>query len=231
MVLETSWAIAPGDAVRVDIVAPGMTRRIRLEGKAVRVAPRSPSDPSVYSIEVEVQEETDRPIRYHSSKSFARVRPEEMGPAETAKRATAAKPDDTGVTRMLDDLLSALILPADDDVGRKGVNHLSGQIARVRLPTLCMLFEMERLTGVLVVRRDIEEVRIYLANGQIVDVEPLAPGEVPRTRLRAVLAWEEGTFAFTVSDVARENRVGMSMTALLIDLAREADEAEHRGED
>src|SRR5947209_18820104 len=30
MVLETSWAIEPGEKVRVDIVAPGMTHRIRL---------------------------------------------------------------------------------------------------------------------------------------------------------------------------------------------------------
>ena len=30
MVLETSWAIAPGERVRVDITAPGMTRRINI---------------------------------------------------------------------------------------------------------------------------------------------------------------------------------------------------------
>ena len=84
MVLETSWAIAPGEPVRVDIVAPGMTRRIRLEGRAIRVAPRTATNPSTYTIEVEVQEETDRPIRHHSSMTFGRVRPEEMSPAALA---------------------------------------------------------------------------------------------------------------------------------------------------
>ena len=200
MVLETSWAIAPGESVRVDIVAPGMTRRIRLQGKAVRVAPRKVSDPSVYTIEVEVQEETDRPIRHHSSLTFEKVSPEEIA-AGAAKLSGVPEPaggDDDGVTRMLDDLLSALILPPEEEARRKGVHHLSGQIARVRLPTLCSLFEMERLTGVLVARRDIEEVRIYISGGQIFDVDP----------------------------VTRPNRIGMSVTGLLLDLAREADEAD-----
>ncbi len=237
MVLETSWAIAPGESVRVDIVAPGMTRRIRLEGKAVRVAPRTASSPSTYTIEVEVQEETDRPIRHHSSMTFGRVRPEEMNPAAYPPTAPppslagAGNAGDSGVTRMLDDLLSALILPPDEDEHRKGVHHLSGQIERVRLPTLCSLFEVERLSGVLVVRHDIEEAHIYLDGGQVVDVEPLTASETARERLRAVLAWETGTFAFDVHPVNRRNRIGMSTTALLIDLAREADEAKQaRGE-
>lgn len=228
MVLETSWAIAPGESVRVDIVAPGMTRRIRLEGKAIRVAPRRVSDWSVYTIEVEVEEESDRPIRTHSSMSFARVRPEEMAPQskETARSAAPGKGgDDEGVTRMLDDLLSALILPPEEDARRKGVHHISGQIARIRLPTLCSVFEMERLTGVLVARRDIEEVRLYVDGGQIVNVEPVAANETARAQLRSILAWEDGTFEFDVKAVNRPNRIGMSMTALLIDLARETDEA------
>jgi hypothetical protein len=236
MVLETSWAIAPGESVRVDIVAPGMTRRIRLEGRATRVAPRKVSEPSVYTIELEVQEETDRPIRHHSSMSFQRVRPEEIDAADAATGSasiagspsaagTGSADESGGVTGMLDDLLSALILPPEEEERRKGVHHLSGQIARVRLPTLCSLFEMESLSGVLVVRRDIEEVRIYVESGRFVDVEPLAAGETPGARLRSVLRWEEGAFEFNVLAVNRADRIGMKMTALLIDMARESDEA------
>ncbi len=224
MVLETSWAIAPGEAVRVEIVAPGMTRRIRLDGRAIRVAPRRASDPSVYTIEVEVQEETERPIRHHSSMSLPRVRPEEMGLGAAAGLAPdAGGAENSG--RVLEELLASLILPSEEEARRKGVNHLSGQLARVRLPTLCSLFEMERLSGALVVRRDIEEVRIYVDGGQIIDVEPLTPTETPRGRLREVLAWEDGAFEFVVHPVSRPNRIGMSTTALLIDLARETDEA------
>jgi hypothetical protein len=226
MVLETSWAIAPGESVRVDIVAPGMTQRIRLEGKAVRVAPRKLSDASVYTIEVEVQEETERPIRTHSSMSFARVSPEEIAAASGLSRGEAPPrrvAEESGVT-MLDDLLSALILPAEEDTQGRGVHHLTGQIARVRLPTLCALFEMERLTGVLVVRSDIEEGRIYVTDGQLVDVEPLAQGEQPRARLQSILAWEEGSFEFDIRPVNRPNRIGMSVSAILLDFAAQKDE-------
>ena len=104
---------------------------------------------------------------------------------------------------MLDDLLSALILPPEEDARRKGVHHISGQIARIRLPTLCSVFEMERLTGVLVARRDIEEVRLYVDGGQIVDVEPVAANETARARLRSILAWEDATFEFDVKAVNR----------------------------
>ena len=222
MVLETSWAIAPGEAVRVEIVAPGMTRRIRLDGKAVGVAPRNAND-SVYTIEIEVQEETERPMRRHSSLSMPRVTPEEIEAAK-AGRTEAPPADDGG--RALEQLLASLILPSEEDARRnKGVHHLSGQLARVRLPTLCSLFEMERISGVLVVRRDIEEVRIYVEGGMIVDVEPVTDAETPRGRLRAVLAWEEGAFEFVVHAVNRENKIGATTTALLIDLARETDEA------
>jgi hypothetical protein len=165
--------------------------------------------------------------------SFQRVRPEELEAGEAASGAlpiasapaALAADDSGGVTRMLDDLLSALILPPEEEERRKGVHHLSGQIARVRLPTLCSLFEMENLSGVLVVRRDIEEVRIYVADGRFVDVEPVAAGETAPARLRSVLRWEEGAFEFNVLPVNRGDQIGMKMTALLIDMARESDEA------
>jgi Domain of unknown function (DUF4388) len=248
MVLETSWAIAPGESVRVDIVAPGMTRRIRLEGKAIRVAPAKASNPSVYTIEVEVEEESDRPLRTNSSMSFRRVRPEEDGESEqssarsrpvaaapSARETSAALerpggPNESGATRMLEDLLSALILPSEEEPQGRGVHHLTGQLSRVGLPTLCALFEMERMTGVLVVRRDIEEARIYVDGGQIVDLEPVAPTESARARLKELLTWTEGTFEFDVKGVRRANQIGMSVTALLLDLARTADEEKSRNQ-
>jgi len=158
--------------------------------------------------------------------SFARVSPEEIAEAAAAAGRKTSAPDlDTGAPRMIDDLLSSLILPPEEEDRRKGVHHLSGQIARVRLPMLCSLFEVERLSGVLVLRRDIEEVRIYLDSGQIVDLEPLTEAEDGRARLKSLLSWEDGTFEFDIRPVSRPNRIEMSMTALFIDLAREKDEA------
>ena len=231
MVLETSWAIEPGERVRIDITAPGMTRRIRLEGRAVRVSPKhTDREPSHYDIEVEVQEETARPLRTHSSMTFQAVAPELVQAAMELARISqrpGSRPaiEEDEASRTLDDLLSALILPPQKDAPRQRHHHLSGELSRIRLPTLLSLFDMERMTGKLVLQREIEEARLWLREGQIFDVEPVAANETRRARMAALLAWDEGTFAFYDQPVERPNRVGASTTALLLDLARETDEA------
>jgi hypothetical protein len=154
------------------------------------------------------------------------VRPEETPadpPADT--RVThVTNTDDEEVTRALDDLLSALILPPEKDAPRKRAHQLSGQLASIKMPTLFSLFEMERMTGKLIVVRDRDEGRIFLRDGQIVDVEPLARKQTLRARIMQLLAWEDGSFEFSVEAVARPNKLGVGMTALLLDLARESDE-------
>ena len=219
MILQTSWPIEAGESVRVDIVAPGMTRRIRLDGRAVRVA-RKNADQKTWDIEVEVQQETERPIRTHSSMSMQAVRPD----AIPVEGPSPSKPDEEEVTRALDDLLSALILPPEQDAPRRRAHQLSGQLASIKLPTLFALFEMDRMTGRLVVRHGDAEARIFFRDGQIVDVEPVARGEARRARIMAVLAWEDGAFDFSVEPVSRPNAINVRTTALLIDLARETDE-------
>ena len=225
MILQTSWPIEAGESVRVDIVAPGMTRRIRLDGRAVRVARKNP-DAKTWDIEVEVQQETERPIRTHSSMSMQAVRPDAM-PIDEPTRPSPSKPDDEEVTRALDDLLSALILPPEQDAPRRRAHQLSGQLASIKLPTLFALCEMERMTGRLVIRHGDAEARIFFRDGQIVDVEPVARGEARRARIMAVLAWEDGAFDFSVEPVSRPNAINVGTTALLIDLARETDERNH----
>jgi hypothetical protein len=228
MVLETSWAVQPGESLRVDIAAPGMTRRIRLEGKAVRVEPNATANPSSYTIEVAVHEETDRPLA-HSSMSFAKVAVPVPPPSEAAPPTPKSLTDEDVVDetlRTLDDLLSSLIAPPGDDARRKRAHHLAGQISSVPLTTLLSLFEMERMTGELVVRSGADGARVYIDGGRIVDVTPLGGSETPRQRMRVLLGWQEGSFEFDVRAVRRADRIEASTTALLIDLAREGDEAE-----
>jgi hypothetical protein len=227
MVLETSWAIQPGEHLRVDIVAPGMTRRLRLDGLAVRVAPR-PGTPSRFDIEVEVQQEQKRPIRIDSTMAMSAMRldPEQLRQIEEEVTQPGVPPPahDDDVTHVLDELLSALILPPEDESARRRHTHLSGELSRIRLPTLFSLFEMEKLTGKLVVQSRDGEARVFVAGGRIVDVEPLAQGESPRAGVARLLAVDEGTFDFVVEKVQRADRLRTSTTALLLDLAREADE-------
>lgn len=232
MTLETSWGVAPGERLRVEIAAPGMSRRVRLEGNAIRVTPLGKDDGKPpYEIEVEFQTEIERPPRTsHSSMTFAAVRPElqkaMVAPKAPEPRlpALGSAEDDDEVSNVLDELFSSLIhAPAEAKPKR---DHLSGLISRIRLPTLCALFDMERLTGELRLRspRD-EAVLIYVRNGQMIDIDPLQPGMTPRAQIGRVLGWEEGTFEFAVLPIERPDILGVSTTALLLDLAREADEA------
>jgi hypothetical protein len=226
MVLETSWAIEPGEHLRVDIVAPGMTRRLRLDGLAVRVAPR-PGTPSRYDIEVEVQQEQKRPIRIDSSMAMSamRIDPEQLRQIEEeVTQPGVPPPSDDDVTHVLDELLSALILPPEDESVRRRHTHLSGELSRIRLPTLFSLFEMEKLTGKLVVQGGGSDARVFFAGGRVVDVEPLAQGESARARIVRLLTLDAGTFDFVVENVQRADRLKTTTTALLLDLAREADE-------
>jgi hypothetical protein len=225
MVLETSWAMEPGEHVRVDIVAPGMTRRIRLDGRAVKVAAkRAPT--SRYAIEVEIQKESERPIRYHSSMTFSAVKPEQIEAAraglQAPKPAPAPAPEDDDVSRTLDDLLAALILPQEAPRNRR--LHLSGQLSRIRLGTLLSLFDMERMTGKLSLQRGTDAACLYVRDGRLIDVEP-AGAQPVRARIAQLLAWDEGAFELYVEPVERIDRVQTSTMALLLDLAREADEA------
>jgi hypothetical protein len=225
VVLETSWAMPVGERIRLDIVTPGMTRRIRLEGHSVRVSPRAGQVPgdraaSGFDVEVEIDKETARPVRIHSSQSFAAVRADEAPPASTGSPESRR----FGTTSdTLDDLLAALVMPpAEASTPRR--HHLSGEMSRIRLPSLLSLFEMDRMTGKISIKRGGRESLVYVKDGLIFDVEP-TDGKPRRAVLAQLLASEDGTFQFTLEPVDRPNRVGVSTTALLLDLAREADEA------
>jgi hypothetical protein len=229
MTLETSWGVAPGERLRVEIAAPGRSRRVRLEGSAVRVTPRDGRKNSPpYEIEVEFQSEVERPPRHGSSMTFAAVRPELMTSyaVKPTTQPEVIAPDAPGgedeVSRVLDDLFAALIHPPADVKPKR--EHLSGLLARIRLPTLCALFDMERLTGELTLQRDGASAVIYVRSGQLVDVEGGEAGATPREQIGKLLGWEEGSFEFVVRPVDRPDRVGTSTTALLLDLAREDDE-------
>src|SRR5262249_9459856 len=107
---------------------------------------------------------------------------------------------------------------------RRPTQHLSGLVSRIRLPTLCSLFEMEGISGELTLRRADETAVIYVSRGRIVDVAPLPEGTTHRKHIGTLFAWEDGAFEFDVKHVERADMLGVGITALVLDLAREADE-------
>jgi len=215
MTLETTFPVPPGEKLRVDITAPNLARRVRLEGSAVRVR----SAEQRYEIEVEFEAEVERRL---SSQRMAAVGPEAIEAALRAKKEPPlAEVDD--VAQALDDLFAGLIHAPKATPPRR--EHLSGVIARIRLATLCALCDMERLTGELALRRDDESTIVFVRDGHLVDVFPVAEGQSPRERLRELLRWERGSFELTLKEVERPDRIAVGTTALLLDLAREDDEA------
>jgi hypothetical protein len=235
MTIEANWTVAPGDHIRVDIAAPGMSRRVRLEGSAKRIAPidRGHRGPP-YAIEIEFESEIDRPPRRASSMTFAAVRPEMMPPQVPEKVAPPPKdgapPPDDEISRALDDLFSALIHPPKAESVRPRREHLSGLLSRIRLPTLCALLDMERLSGHLVLQKGDERVVIYVSEGRLIDVEGMGDSLLPRAKIAKAFNWDEGSFVFDVQPVDRPDRIGVGTTALLLDIAREEDEASQKEE-
>lgn len=108
---------------------------------------------------------------------------------------------------------------------------LSGSIAEITLPTLLSLLDFERKSGILLLLRDHEHARVFVADGKIVKVEYGDPTVPPRERLMRVLDWTHGGFEFTACEVVGSDEIGAGTSSLLLEHARVRDEErrdEHR---
>jgi hypothetical protein len=213
LLLETDWTVPVGEPVRVEIIARGVRRPIRVEGTAVSVLPTMQSNGKRFRIAVHVSSEVQGPLRRFSSIAMAAVRPGE--------NVALPQPSPAGP---LDQLLSALIQPPESPPERR---HLTGLLSRIPLTTLCSLIELERLSGDLTIRRGTSTSKLFLREGRFVDVEPYTAD--PRAELGKLLECRDGTFELDVAPVERADRIGTSMTQLLLDLACAADEAARPG--
>lgn len=101
---------------------------------------------------------------------------------------------------------------------------LRGDVSQIGLSTLLSLLEFERKSGILVVLRDSEAARLFVANGRIVKVE--GPGEEGTSiqRVMRVLDWRAGNFEFAACEVVGADEVQMTTSMLLLEHARRCDE-------
>lgn len=216
LVIETDWSVPVGEAVRVEIIARGVKRPIRLEGQAVSVLPAVAEGPKRYRIAVRMKEELKGPLKRFSEHEMTAIDPAELERAKVKIAAQNAAP-----ASPIDQLLSAIIQPPAEPPERK---HLSGELSRIPFTTLCSLLELERLSGELTIRRDNDVVRLFVREGRFVDVESKR-NLPPKEEVRKLLGIREGTFSFLVAPVTRPDRVQTSMTNLLLTAATEEDEA------
>ncbi len=101
---------------------------------------------------------------------------------------------------------------------------LRGGIGDISIGTLLSLLEFERKSGILVVLRDLEAARLFLAQGRIVKVEGPESGDAPLLRLLDILDWGDGNFEFTACEVVGTDELEMSTTSLLLEHALRRDE-------
>lgn len=116
--------------------------------------------------------------------------------------------------------------PVGSGAARSGVH---GTLDQLGLGSLLAMFDMERKTGILSLRRLGARGRLLCRDGQIVRAELQSDdSHVTRRGVEAVtamLTWSDGRFDFIPSAIETTDEIGVRTTHLLMEAARQADEA------
>ncbi|HWO22138.1 MAG TPA: DUF4388 domain-containing protein [Kofleriaceae bacterium] len=102
---------------------------------------------------------------------------------------------------------------------------LRGNLVDIGLGTLLSLLEFERKSGILILARTNELVRVHVADGRLLKIESGSGKGSPRERLLRLLDWRDGQFEFSPSVVTVRDEIGIgSVASLLLEHARRSDE-------
>ncbi len=101
---------------------------------------------------------------------------------------------------------------------------LRGNLVDIGLGTLLSLFEFERKSGILLLLRGGEIARVFIAEGKILKCEASTGKGTPKDRLMRLLDWHDGQFEFSPAAIGGRDEIGTSVTALLLEHARQSDE-------
>jgi len=208
LTLETDWRASVGDPIELQIHSPsGGAQSFPLQGQVTAV------NPAEEGFRVDVR------ITGHSDAARDR------GVSGSTRLGT-----DTGENEV--NFFTDLITEPVEDFSLPAPEHLSGLLSRIRLPTILGLMEMERMSGELRFLGEANrELVLYLKTGRPVDLVNLTGvPESPKQLLAELMRWPEGTFNFVVEEVDRQDNFGTTITSLILDLAREEDEATHEVE-
>ena len=103
---------------------------------------------------------------------------------------------------------------------------LRGRIAEVGLSTLLSMLDFERKSGLLLLISHGAIVTLFVAEGQVVKIDPVPDGRTPRERLLDILDWTDGRFEFLMSDVVGRDEIEFTTPQLLLEHARQKDTGE-----
>ncbi|HYU14470.1 MAG TPA: DUF4388 domain-containing protein [Candidatus Acidoferrum sp.] len=101
---------------------------------------------------------------------------------------------------------------------------LRGNLSEISVATLLSLFEFERRSGMLEVRRDEESARLFVATGRVVKLEAPNGEGGSVERLMRLLDWKRGRFEWSPCEVLAVDELGLQTQQLLLEHARMRDE-------
>lgn len=100
---------------------------------------------------------------------------------------------------------------------------LRGRLDDIPLASLLSMFEFERKSGVLNLRRGGDSARLYLQEGRVLRAE--LDHRQGLEALHAMLDWELGEFEFVACPVVVSDEVGLSTSQIVLSHAQRADES------
>jgi CheY-like chemotaxis protein len=125
--------------------------------------------------------------------------------------------------------------PVADSVLHSGIH---GSLDQLGLASLLTMIEMERKTGIVLLRRGSQSARLYCRDGRVVaarlfgESAPNSPLQFPVSSpssgaeiVYQLLAWPVGYFNFTAMPVSVSDEIGLRTAHLLLEGARRNDEA------
>ena len=115
------------------------------------------------------------------------------------------------------------VIPAGVEVESPD-DHMVGDLAHIRAPSLLSLASLENMSGILRLHRDERNILIFLRDGNIVDVDEPGTQTSRRQLVAQICQWESGHFEFTLCAVTRPDGIGVPTPALLLQLAQLQDE-------
>jgi CheY-like chemotaxis protein len=101
---------------------------------------------------------------------------------------------------------------------------IHGSLRQLGLPALLVMLEMEKKSGILVLRSGDQTARLFVQAGRIVAARNEAKGLSGAEVVYGLLAWRDGQFDFRAMDVDMKDEIAASITHLLMEGARLADE-------
>jgi CheY-like chemotaxis protein len=105
---------------------------------------------------------------------------------------------------------------------------LRGNLVDIGLGTLLSLFEFERKSGILLLLRDGDIARLFVSEGKVLKVEANTGNGAPKQRIMQLLDWATGQFEFSPCAIGGRDELQTSVTQLLLEHARVADELEDK---